>query len=89
MKYATDKTFGGQRASLGRTVILVLGGAPYAGVIAAINEDDTIQFRDLDPEPGEDRGWGTGEDGLMFVDVKTEADLLAAPNRSWCWPPPV
>lgn len=79
MTYATKQAFGGQRASLGR-VILVKGGItqpPHPMLIDDINGD-----QDWD-EPVIKGTCGT----YRFYDAKTEADLATMPDYSWCWPP--
>lgn len=82
--YATKNSgpFGGQRASLSRSVIL--HGA----------EDDPIEpgvITQIDPLENEQITItssfnGVDHVGLTFVETKTEADVEALPAQSWTWP---
>jgi hypothetical protein len=80
MKYATTKTFDGQRASLGRVVIArSCGGILEGGMIVALTDDDERVFvRLLDS--------AYVSSCLAFVPTKTEEDINALPEGSWTWP---
>ena len=80
-KYATNAVYGGQRLSVGRTVIMRVGPAIVAGLVQEIarNGDPTVYT------PG-----ATAPQGLLgFYDAKSEADLSGMPDLHWTWPPRV
>jgi len=91
-RYASHQTFDGQRATVGRVVIVMMtGGAVTAGIIACINGEDRPLIRTLEPFPSNDGtggatpGWGPFE----FFPSKSEADLDGMPDLTWTWPPRV
>lgn len=79
MKYATEKTFDGQRASVGRAVVVKqFGMHAEAGIVSAICDDDSIEIYCLSLN---DR-----HDDFTFVSTKTEDDINALSEGAWTWP---
>lgn len=79
MKYATEKTFDGQRASLGRLVVVCRHGMSIeSGVVTAVWDNDIVEVRAL------------ATDVLLtdykFVPTKTEECVNSLPEGSWTWP---
>jgi len=84
-KYASDKTYGGQRASVGRVVVVA---TPYAGrvvlragIISSILGDGDTPAIEVIGEDTDGKIVGT------FVETRTGADAEAMPAGSWSWPP--
>lgn len=94
MPYASKKTFGGQRASTGR-IVLIRGrdhdenATDIPLVIVEIGDDDGVYVRNLDPQSVNEMLETIGPIGSEYYDAKTEGDLAGMPLGSWCWPPPV
>lgn len=87
MKYATLQSFAGQRASIGRIVVISVAGSEglpriRAGLIAAIDPAlDAPRILDLRcPEQEPSAGWA-------FCATLTPAEAEAIPAGSWTWPP--
>lgn len=91
-KYATEQKFGGQRASVGRAIVLATrkhdgkeGTCLRAGTIRAVSSSQDLPYIVVDGEPGDlvnkdDLGW-------KFVETRTESEVEAMPFGSWTWPP--
>lgn len=86
-RYTSESTFGGQRASVGRVVVVARevtrGGRVElrAGIIATILPSG---------EPSIDViGLSDALQGAPFVETKTPEDAEAMPAGSWTWPPRV
>jgi len=79
MKYATERTFGGQRASLGCAVVVKQHCMHVeAGIVSAVCDDDSIEIYCL--------SLNERHDHLTFISTKTEEDTNALPDDSWAWP---
>ena len=79
MKYATERTFDGQRASLGRTVIVRFKRQDLeAGVVTSIMGNDDVALRGLESE--------RRSCVVTFIQTKTEDDIRRLPEGSWTWP---
>jgi len=78
--YASEEKFGGQRASVGRTIVLRdgLDEDVEAGVVTKIRSDGMINITSSYS--------GVDYNEFQFVETKTEADVDALPPRSWTWP---
>lgn len=81
-KYATDQQFGGQRASVGRIVVVRTGRGIQAGVISEIYGDEPV-IRVLSAHTNPD----VSSEFFAFFEAKTEQELLGAPDGFWSWPP--
>jgi len=86
-KYATVQSFGGQRASIGRVVLVKIGVGQgdvepvlAPGMIESIEEGDRPNIRTT-------TGMRFAGGMLDFAETKTEADIDSAPLGSWTWPP--
>lgn len=79
MVYATNQSFDGQRASVGRNVVVRRGNVLWAGIIDGIVEDEP---EILTLNDGDTRRY-------RFASVHTDADIGRAPDCSWFWPPRV
>lgn len=94
-QYATSTKFGGQRVSVPRQVTVKYNGEIYAGQVKAISSDGKRpiirMFSDHSPDGRHDSAFGFNADDfdLPFHDVRSEADIEAAPDRCWFWPPRV
>lgn len=90
MSYASKQSFGTQRASAGRVVLIAVkreigdpdkGPWVRAGVIIGISSrTDKPYVRDLGAK---DHTW----EHLVYFEAKTEEDVTKMPVGSWCWPP--
>jgi hypothetical protein len=81
-KYATEKTFAGQRASIGRVVLVKMGEQLGAGIITAIQRnEDRPWIMPLDGGPQTNR--------LEFHHAQTEQGAEDMPDGRWTWPPRV
>lgn len=80
--YASKKTFAGQRASLGRVVILhdAADDPIEPGVFTQIDEQENEALTITSSFNGVDNV------GFTFVETKTEAEIEALPARAWTWP---
>lgn len=95
-KYATEQRFGGQRARVGRAVVIAVkrhdgreGVCLRAGIIFAISSThDAPYIQNIRAAAVEWSGLG-GVIELKYFDAKTEEDLAKMPIGSWCWPPRV
>jgi hypothetical protein len=81
--YATKQAFGGQRASIGRVVVIRdLDGTLAAGMIDLIYEDtDRPRIVRVDS--------GVSMPGLKFCEAKDEEAVRNLPPDTWTWPPRV
>ncbi len=86
-RYASKKSYGGQRASVGRVVVVARAVTTSgrvelrAGVIATILPSG---------EPSIDViGLADAWQEAPFVETKTTSDVEAMPAGSWTWPPRV
>lgn len=91
-RYASAQQFGGQRASVGRQVIVVADGQIAAGIIVAIGLDDRPIIRSFGLFPGgkEDSGWNASmrlEHRACATERELEALVAAKEPPAWCWPP--
>jgi hypothetical protein len=78
--YASKEPFGGQRASVGRVVVMRdgLDDDVEAGVITRIPTTGRMVITS---------SYSGGDyDGLSFVETKTEADVDKLPPGAWTWP---
>lgn len=101
--YASRNSFGGQRASIGRVVVVKIdGGELRAGKIEGIDREDTARPKESEDNPGFNHTDGVmisyspdmGHDTAKLIrpdyfDVKSTEDIDAMPANSWCWPPRV
>lgn len=91
--YATSEKFGGQRASVGRVVVVKYKGDLFMGIVEAISLDGQRpiirMFSDHSPDARNDSAFGFDDADLDFIDLKTEDEIAAAPERCWFWPPRV
>lgn len=80
-RYASEGTFDGQKASVGR-VVVVKRSALAAGIIDGFSgpDQDSIIIRTLD---------GERFDHLKFHPTRTQSDVEQMPDGSWTWPPRV
>ena len=79
-KYATTQSFGNQRASIGRMVMVRVRTLLMPGIIVEIRGDaPVIQVLD----------GSSIREALVFFNAATELDLERMPSPSWCWPPRV
>ncbi|XXX79212.1 hypothetical protein WMF30_10600 [Sorangium sp. So ce134] len=92
-KYATDQAFGGQRASIGREVVVAERLADEDGqltgeVIIRAGKIDTIHVGADRPVICTWSGNVYHPDGaeLTFVPCTTQAEVEALPADSWTWP---
>lgn len=78
--YASEEKFGGQRASVGRAVVLRddAGDEVEAGVVTLIPADRRMTITSSLS--------GVDFEDLTFVETKTEAEVDALPPKSWTWP---
>ena len=86
MKYTSEKKYGGQRASIGRSVVVKTeDNGLGAGLIDGIATD-------TDGETDTEEVWiaEAGEvgvmTGLVFHPTTTEAEIEAMPVGCWTWP---
>lgn len=94
--YATSTQFAGQRASVGRVVVIRYKGDIFMGIVEAISLDGERpiirMFSDLSPDARHDSAFGFrpgDEEDFYFSPVTTEDEIAAAPDRCWFWPPRV
>jgi hypothetical protein len=91
--YATSEKFGGQRVNVTRCVCVKYNGDIFMGVVEAISLDGhrpiIRMFSDHSPDARHDSAFGFHAGDLPFADVKSEADVEAAPEPCWFWPPRV
>jgi hypothetical protein len=91
--YATSDKFGGQRASVARNVCVKHQSEIFVGVVVAISIDGRRpiirMLTDLAANGARDSAFGFHDGDLPFADVKSEADVDAAPEPCWFWPPRV
>lgn len=84
MKYATTRTFDGQRARVGMVVVVRDRQLDIvAGIIARVDVEygeDRVVIAELDAPMAEAR------DSMRFVPTKTESDINALPENAWTWP---
>jgi hypothetical protein len=81
--YATKKTFGGQRASLGRPVIVSddSEGRIVPGTITRIGgttDEPVLTITSLYD--------GCDVENIVFVETTTEEEVARIPPYSWTWP---
>lgn len=77
-KFATDRTFDGQRASLGRIVVVrFVDSEPEAGIVTVITDDDDVYVRGFSSMRAK---------AVLFASAKTEESCIALPENSWTWP---
>lgn len=94
-KYATEQKFGGQRASVGRVVVLATdrhddksGMCLRAGVILAISSSKDIPYIAAHASLKTTVGHILpGDHEWKFVETRTETEVEAMPIGSWTWPP--
>lgn len=79
--YASKEKFDGQRASVGRVVVINTGSprGVQAGLIQAIDANGKPEIAVWDTT-------GQGGAGSNFVATKTEEDVNNLPPCSWTWP---
>jgi hypothetical protein len=95
-KYVTKQYFGGQRASVGRVVVLATDkhdGKPgiclRAGVIRAISSSKDMPYiaaHDSLNLPTTVDHVSPGDHEWKFVETRTEAEVEAMLIGSWTWP---
>jgi hypothetical protein len=82
VRYATKQTFGTQRASLGRIVLVnTKTGGLSVGVVVGIRPNDELIIQDLVT--------AAQYHGFQFVTTIVERELETMPERTWTWPPRV
>jgi len=78
MKYATEITFDGQRASLGRAVVVrTRDGDLEAATITTITSKDDVMMCGFNVDISS---------RYSFIPTKTEDDINALPEGAWTWP---
>ncbi len=82
--YATKESFAGQRASVGRDVVVGSRLGPMWGKIAHIDERRGI-FLFVPPLGIETRVEGAAH-GYTFKECRTEQDVEALGPFEWTWP---
>ena len=90
--YVTSEVYGGQRASVGRIVVVKYNDEILAGVIVAISMDGERPIIRMlsDESPGRnDSAFGFRPGELAFEDVKSPDDIRKLVNFCWFWPPRV
>lgn len=85
MKFATEKTFDGQRASLGKVVVMRDKHIELvAGMVVKIDNDygdERVYVESME------RSRSDNDIRLLkFVATKTEEDINALPEGAWTWP---
>jgi hypothetical protein len=88
-RYATEQSFGGQRASVCRQVCVKWDGWVSAGIVVAINGNRPIIRAMAATTSGPDTAFNLSREELPFAEVRAEADIATAPARCWFWPPRV
>lgn len=83
-QYVTNQSFGGQRVSLKRAVLVVLHD-PKLLLSGEVVEIDTV----LDAPVIQAGDGSTFRGMLKFYPTKTIEDLDRMPTSSWTWPPVV
>lgn len=80
-KYASERVFGGQRASVGRVVVVRKEHELFVGLIDNIYDDDGVLI--VTPQDNDQSS------EFSFVETKTAEDVEKMPEDSWTWPPRV
>lgn len=89
-KYATEQQFGGQRASVGRSVIVVGDGQLAAGQIVGISVNDSPIIRSVAVVgSGEWKVVNTCAFREVLSATELEAVVETATESFWTWPPRV
>jgi hypothetical protein len=85
MKYATTRTFDGQRARVG--MIVVMRDKNFELVAAMVVKIDNDYGDERVYVESMERSRSDNDIRLLkFVPTKTEADINALPEGSWTWP---
>jgi hypothetical protein len=96
--YATEQKFDGQRASIGRSVIVIDRGRIYAALVVSVSDDKpTMRTLNADASAGSDSLYGTYAVPCPYLSCPSVEALAAATserdsNRDacfWTWPPRV
>lgn len=82
--YATKEVFAGQRASVGRDVVVGTERGPVWGKIAFVDDRRGI-FLFVPPIGANANAMGS-MCGYEFKECKTEADVEALKPMEWTWP---
>jgi hypothetical protein len=91
-KYASVQSFSGQRASVGRAVVMKDGeGAIYSGQIVGISGQDLpiVRVFGCPGNASDDGAYNHSAEYLPHRGVSSEADLDREVGPFWCWPPRV
>lgn len=83
--YASKEVFAGQRASIGRDVVVGHESGPRWGKIARINDMDAKIFLFV-PPMGRNAIVEGAQSGYTFKECKTEDDVTALAPLEWTWP---
>jgi len=75
--YVSKTPFAGQRASVGRGVVVKISDSIRSGVIDGIDAQDEITIVCPGDRPRR---------GLLFVQTNSIGDVEAMPDLSWSWP---